>query len=59
MKTIKKGEQILRVKDKEAELKVRKGGYEYAPKSLWKEEVRKHSKKEVVETEKKMKRGKN
>jgi hypothetical protein len=60
MKTIRKGDQILRVKDKEADLKVKNGGYEFIPKSIWKEQVRKHkAKEEIVEGEKKTKRGKN
>ena len=54
MKTIRKGDQILRVKDEEAEKKVN-NGYEYIPKSVWKEEVRKYKVKK--EPEKKTKRG--
>lgn len=59
MKTIRKGDQILRVKDKEAHLKVKNGGYEFIPKSIWKEQARKHKTKEEVVEEKKTKRGKN
>lgn len=61
MKTIRKNGEILRLKDKEAEQKVKKGGYEYIPKSIWKEEVRQHGKTKKVEeeVEKKTKRGKN
>ena len=40
MKTIRKGEEIKRVSDKEAELSVKNYGYEYCPKTVWKTEVR-------------------
>lgn len=37
MKTVQKGEDIKRVKDDEAELFVKSRGYQYVPKSVWKE----------------------
>ena len=40
MKTIKKGEEIKRVSDEEAELNVKNYGYEYCPKTVWKTQVR-------------------
>ena len=40
MKCIKKGEQIKRVKDQEALEMVESEGWEYCPKSEWKEKVR-------------------
>lgn len=39
MKTLKKGEKIIRVKDNEVD-KYLKTGYEYCAKSLWKESKR-------------------
>ena len=40
MKTIKKGDDIKRVSDSEAEHKVKNQGYEYCPKNIWKTNVR-------------------
>jgi len=40
MKTIRKGEEIKRVSDEDAEFKVKNQGFEYCPKNLWKTEVR-------------------
>jgi hypothetical protein len=37
MKTVQKGDDIKRVKDDEAELFVKSRGYQYVPKSVWKE----------------------
>jgi len=37
MKTVQKGEDIKRVKEDEAELFVKSRGYQYVPKSVWKE----------------------
>ena len=50
MKTITKNGEYLRVKEKEADLKVEKFGWNYAPKSEWKK-VRDANKKSNKETE--------
>jgi len=51
MKTIKKGEQLKRVSDKDAMFFV-KNGWEYCPKNLWKEGRKKRTKPvEGIETE--------
>ena len=50
MKTIKKGNSIKRVSDKEAMEMVR-FGWEYCPKNLWKEGRKKKTKVEDLENE--------
>ncbi len=40
MKTIKKGNEIKRVSDDDAEDRVKNQGYEYCPKNVWKTSVR-------------------
>lgn len=50
MKTIRKGEEIKRASDKDAEYRVKKQGYEYCPKSIWKTEVRKNTPKSTPKT---------
>lgn len=40
MKTIRKGNEIKRVSDDDAENRVKNQGYEYCPKNVWKENVR-------------------
>ena len=40
MKTIRKGDEIKRASDKDAEYKVKNQGYEYCPKNIWKKNVR-------------------
>jgi len=36
MKTIRKGEEIKRISDKDAEFRVKHQGFEYCPKNVWK-----------------------
>ena len=57
MKTIKKGDDIKRVSDSEAEHRVKNQAYEYCPKSIWKAKVRTASpKQEGVKAKKKGKK---
>lgn len=61
MKTMKKGDTIVRVKDKESITHL-KMGYEYIPKSEWKKErkeLKSVKEEKEVKSEKKTKRGKN
>ena len=62
MKTMKLGDEIKRVCEKEADSYLNRG-YSYIPKSEWKEKVRGSVKQKVEKTEevteKKTKRGKN
>lgn len=61
MKTMKKGDAIVRIKDKDCNAHL-KMGYEYIPKSEWKKtrkEVKSVKAEKEVKSEKKSKRGKN
>ena len=56
MKTIRKGEEIKRVSDEDAEFKVKNQGFEYCPKNLRKTEVRNVAPKSTHTTDKPKKR---
>jgi len=40
MKTIRKGDEIKRASDNDAEYRVKNQGYEYCPKNVWKTQAR-------------------
>ena len=43
MKTIRKGEEIKRISDKDAEFRVKHQGYEYCSKTVWKTYTKHHT----------------
>lgn len=59
MKTIQKGSDVKRVKDDEAELYVKSRGYQYVPKSVWKEIKNPSKPSEESELKDKNSKGKN